>query len=100
MFKQSFVDAINDTNLVELTFNSKNQGVLERKCIPLDYGPMAKSSSGEMKYHFHNTDSDHPMPISEEQIIKMQILEEKFDPETIVHWVPSWNIERDWGTVS
>lgn len=100
MKNKLFIEAINSTNVVKLTFNSREQGILERNCVPLDYGPMNNSDSGEMKYHFHNIDNDHPMPISEDQIIKMQVLDEKFDPEKIVHWVPEWHIARDWGLVS
>lgn len=100
MIKDEFIKAIHNANLVEVTFDSKSKGMMTRTCAPMDYGPSRRSSSDEPKYHFYNTDSSHPMPLSEEQITTMNVLEEKFNPENIVHWEPNWFIERDWGKSS
>jgi hypothetical protein len=100
MYNKAFIGAIQDTNLVELTFDSKEKGVISRMCAPMDYAPMSNSSSSELKYHFYNLDSNHPMPISEWQIIEMKILSDKFKPENIVNWQPTWHVVRDWGIYS
>lgn len=98
--KQEFLEAITSTRLIELTFDSKSSGVLTRTCAPMDYGPSRRSNSSEPKYHFHNVTSNHPMPISEEQIKAMVVLEETFNPKEIVNWQPNWFISRDWGECS
>jgi hypothetical protein len=100
MVNQTFLDAVQDTKLVELTFDSKEKGVITCTCAPMDYGHMRNSNSPELKYHFYNLKSNHPMPISAQQIIKMRVLEEKFEPKNIISWQPDWHIVRDWGIYS
>ncbi len=103
MIYDDFVSAIAETNLVELTFNSKEKGVITRICAPMDFGPWKRSSSPEMRYHFIDLDSSsgvHPLSITAEQILQLTVLDKKFKPENIVNWVPEWHIARDWGVYS
>lgn len=100
---QEFFSALQSTNLVELTFNSKEKGELTRKAAPMDFGPWARSSSDEVRYHFIDLDSDsraHPLSITPDQVICINELEEKFSPEKLVHWQPNWHCTRDWGDYS
>ncbi len=100
MIINDFIGAINDTRLVELTFDSKSKGIITRTYAPMDYAPSRRSSSPELKLHFYDTHSGHPVPLTENQIITLRILEAKFSPENIVTWTPNWYTSRDWGSKS
>ena len=100
---ETFLHAITNKTVIELIFNSKEKGVITRKCIPYDFGPSSKSS--KIKYHFHNLNSPkgpHPLPVLPEQIIEIKLLNESFDPANYVTWKPpyNWFIKRDWGIYS
>ncbi len=90
--------------MLKLTFNSRESGVIERKVIPLDYGPWKRTpGSTLLRYHFIDLDSSsgqHPLSILPEQITKMELLTEQFKPADFVHWTPAWHIARDWGMYS
>ncbi len=100
---QEFVNALNETRLIKLTFDSQSKGVITRTCVPMDYGPSRRYSSSEPRYHFidlYSSSGAHPLSITPEQVIAMEILKEKFRPEKIIHWRPQWHIARDWGVFS
>ena len=104
MKNPKFLEAISSKNLVELTFLSKEKGVLTRTCAPMDYGPWRRhSSSPEPRYHFIDIDSSngvHPLSILEEQIQELNVLSDTFEPKDFIHWTPNWHIVRDWGIYS
>ena len=103
MIYDDFVSAIEETNLIELTFNSSSKGTITRICAPMEFGPWNRSSSGELRYHFVDLNSSqgiHPLSIKEDQILRLNVLDEKFKPENIIQWVPKWHIARDWGIYS
>ena len=103
MIYDDFVSAIGGTNLIELTFASSSKGIITRICAPMDFGPWKRSSSGEIRYHFIDLNSsagEHPLSIKADRILKLTVLNQKFKPENIVHWVPEWHIARDWGIYS
>jgi hypothetical protein len=99
-----FISAIHGTNQLELTFNSKEKGFITRTCAPLDFGPWRRSSEeNDVRYHLYDLSSSsgkHPLSIKAEQIIAMELIEQKFLPEYIVQWKPNWHIARDWGIYS
>jgi hypothetical protein len=99
-----FVTALQSTNLVELTFISKQKGEITRKCAPMDFGPWRRhSSNNDIRYHFIDLDSasgSHPLSITPEQIINIEQIEEKFSPENLISWKPNWYIARNWGKYS
>ncbi len=102
--KDLFITAINGTDLVKLTFTANNGETLTRTCAPMDYGPWRRcNSSNDIRYHLMDLDSSagtHNLSIKPSQIIKLELLDEKFKPEYFVHWVPNWHIARDWGIYS
>ncbi len=98
-----FIEALKCSQLVELTFNSKQKGTLTRTCVPLDYGPWKRSSSSTDRYHFYSVSSPggaHNLSIKPDQICDLIMTEDTFDPEEIVTWEPQWHVERDWGAKS
>ncbi len=102
MHNEFFV-ALNGTNLVELTFDSKEKGEITRTCAPMDFGPSRRYSSPEVRYHFMDLDSssgEHPLSITPEQVISIRTLEDKFSPAELVKWEPNWHYARDWGDYS
>lgn len=100
----TLIEAIAETKLVELTFNSNHKGTLTRTCVPMDYGPSNRfSSSNELRYHFIDISSEagpHPLSITEDKIVSLRKLEIDFEPKNWVTWTPSWHIVRDWGIYS
>ena len=103
MINVDFISALESTSLVELTFNSKEKGEITRICAPMDYGPWARSSSNEDRYHFVSVDSSsgtHPISITPEQVVHMEVLEKKFSLKELVRWQPNWHYARDWGMYS
>ncbi len=98
-----FLSAIAETNLIELTFTSNSKGVTTRICAPMDFGLWKRSSSTEVRYHFIDLSSSqgaHPLSIKADQILELNVLDEKFKPENLIHWIPEWHIARDWGIYS
>jgi hypothetical protein len=99
-----FISAIHNTDLLNLTFNSKEKGVIQRTCAPLDYGVSRRhNSSQDMRYHlwdYDSSDGEHPLSILPEQVVSIELVGEKFSPSTIIDWTPNWHLNRDWGMYS
>lgn len=98
----SFVDAINTTRKIQLTFTTKDNRILERTSAPLDIAPGRKAKIKFYKFHFWDYDSTTPhiLSIFPDQIIEMKLLDETFSPEDIVTWDTTkspWNVKRNWG---
>lgn len=101
---EKFVQAINDKKLVLVKFNSKEKGIIERTCVPFDFGPSRLAKLKIDKYHFKDLDSptnSHTLSILPAQIINIEILDESFVPNDYVTWSPvKWFLKRDWGECS
>ena len=99
-----FVAAIRGTQKLKITFDSKESGVITRTVIPMDIGPWKRiPGSTQMRYHMIDLDStagQHPLSVLPEQIVSMDLLAERFNPEDFVRWTPSWHTARDWGVLS
>ncbi|WP_312561094.1 hypothetical protein [Anaerospora sp.] len=101
--KDIFVSCINNQCHAEVTFNSKEKGLIVRNCIPFDYGPSRKYRDGLDRFHFYDLDSPdgkHNLSILPEQLVNIRTLEQIFNPGDYVTWKPSWFVKRDWGIYS
>ncbi len=100
----TFLKAINEKKIVIITFNSKEKWIITRKCIPFDYWPWRRNSKvNSDRYHFYDLDSpewQHNLSILPEQIINIEITNERFDPADYVKWKTNWFIKRDRGIYS
>jgi hypothetical protein len=101
---QNFVDGLHGTRKVLLTFFSKEDGGhLVRTCAPMDFGPSRRAKDGLDRYHFWDYDSDkkpHALSLLPEQVVRIELLEERFDPAEFVTWDlgrSPWFLSRDWG---
>jgi hypothetical protein len=100
----SFVTALEAKKKVMLTFFSKEDGTnLRRTCAPLDFGPSPRAKDPSDRYHFWDYDSDekeHALSLLPDQVVRIEPLEESFDPGTFLTWDTSWSLPRDWGEYS
>lgn len=101
---QDFVNAIHGKNKLRITyFSKKDETTVVRLCAPMDVGPHKRFPDRGDYYHVWDYDGSsgpHPVPLSEEQIQHINILDEKFDPADFVTWDTDWTISRDWGSFS
>ncbi|QNW96945.1 hypothetical protein [Acinetobacter seifertii] len=106
-FKEIFTQAINTKSKIQVTFFSKEDNTsLTRLCAPFDIGPSNRFKDKTDRYHLWDYDSDtgsHTLPLVDEQVIDIKILDEKFEPSDIINWnfkPNSWYLPRDWGNYS
>lgn len=99
-----FINAIHSKNKIRLTFFSKEDGAnLVRTCAPMDYGPSRRAANKDNRFHFWDFDSDkasHTLSLLPDQIVRIEPLEEKFDPSRFISWDTKkspWFVHRDWG---
>ena len=98
-----FIKAIHNKLVVKIVVDSKEKGIIERRCIPFDYGPHRKYKDEINRYHFkdlNSPDGPHVLSILPDQLIKLDLLNENFDPGDHVKWKPNWFVKRDWGIYS
>jgi hypothetical protein len=79
-----FIEAIKEKKEVSVRFYSKaDNGVLDRICAPMDYGPGGENHDGLNRYwlwdYASNTGS-HTRGLLPQQIVDLQVLGEVFDP--------------------
>ncbi|HSR88931.1 MAG TPA: hypothetical protein VLK22_00835 [Candidatus Udaeobacter sp.] len=104
-YHQIFLNAIQDKIIVKVRFNSQEKGIIERLCIPFDFGPSRRQNLVENpdRYHFYDLDSperQHTLSILPNQIISIEATAKSFDPAQYITWTPKWFIKRDWGIYS
>jgi hypothetical protein len=94
-----FIEAINEKKKVWVRFYSPaDNGVLERVCAPMDYGPGGEPPTGLHRYwlwdYTSNMDS-HTLGLAPQQIIELQVLGEIFNPADfgVMPW--PWSIPRN-----
>jgi hypothetical protein len=100
---ECFLQSIIDKKIIKLIFDSKDKGIIERYCIPFDFGLSRKYKDNLERYHLYDLDSpegSHNLSILPEQIISIEITENYFDPSHYVKWTPNWIIKRNWGIYS
>jgi len=99
----TFIKAINEKIIIQVTFNSKEKGEIIRTCIPFDFGPSRKYKDGLNRYHYYDLDSPdgkHNLALLPEQVVEIALMEKKFNPGDYVTWAPNWLVARDWGVYS
>jgi len=102
--QEIFLSSIHGKRIVKLQFDSNEKGLIERICIPFDFGPSRRYKDGADRYHFYDLDSPdgkHNLSILPEQITELVMLDDVFEPGDYVTWVPiKWIVARDWGNFS
>lgn len=103
---QNFLDAINQKKVIKIKFNAQEKGVIERNCIPFDFGPWRRNvSPNPDRYHMYDLnspDGKHNLSILPGQVVEIEIISQDFDPSDYITWKPpyNWFIPRDWGIYS
>jgi len=99
-----FLEAIHLKRLLKIKFNSKEKGIIERTCVPFDFGPSRRSKDGFDKFHLYDLDSPdgkHTLSILPEQLLEIELLNIEFNPADYITWSPiNWFTKRDWGKFS
>jgi hypothetical protein len=98
-----FIRSIHEMRFVLITADSYEKGIIQRICVPFDYGPSSRARDGQNRYHFWDLNSPegpHNLSILPSQLQGLEILEERFNPEDYVHWQTNWHIPRNWGRYS
>ena len=102
-----FVAAIQTLRKVRVTFYSERDGgMVTHVCAPMDFGPSRKKGIEGNRYHFWSYIGDevpHTMPLTPGQIVRMDVLDERFSPADFVTWdtrSKPWFVGRDWGEFS
>ena len=99
-----FLQAITERKKIQVKFNSKGKGIIQRICIPFDFGPWRKNLKiNPDRYHLHDLDSPegaHTLSILPEQVIEIKLSTETFNPADYITWETSRFVQRDWGVYS
>jgi len=99
-----FLQALHNKKKVKVKINSKEKGIIERVCVPFDFGPSRRAKDNKKRYHFCDLDSPdgiHVLSILPEQLISIELLDEGFEPADYITWKKiMWFIPRDWGEFS
>lgn len=103
---QNFLNAIDQKKIIKVKFNSQEKGMIERDCVPFDFGPSRRNfSPNPNRYHLYDLNSpdrSHNLSILPEQIITIEITSQNFEPADYITWQPpyNWFVARDWGIYS
>ena len=101
---EKFLQAIHEKRYLSVDFIAKEDNLLRnRKCVPFDYGESRRYKDGKDRFHFldlNSPDGKHNLSILPEQVKKVEILDESFEPKDYISWTPNWIVERDWGVYS
>ena len=108
MYRDQFIQAIRDKQMIQLAFYSREDGgrVLTRKCAPMDYGPSRRAKEQNDRFHFWDFESDkknHVLSLSPDQVQSIVVLSDTFQPGQFVTWdtrESRWFVARDWGQYS
>lgn len=77
--------------------------LVTRLCAPMDFGLSRRTNDLMNRYHFWDYEGNtksHLLSLLPENISKMELAEENFDPTDFVKWKPHWFIPRNWGRFS
>jgi len=106
-YRDDFIGAIQAKKKIRVEFYSKeDSGSLVRKCAPMDYGPSRGAEQKNDRFHMWDYESDkgpHTLSLNPNQIHKLEILDELFDPSEFITWdvkKSPWFIKRNWGVYS
>ena len=98
---ERFLEAILEKRKVCVRFYSRaDNGVLDRVCAPLDYGPGNETEDGLNRYwlwNYGNSPGPRTLGLAPQHILDVQVLGESFDPAGLEFELPHWSVPRDWG---
>lgn len=101
---ETFLKGIQEKRYLSVDFVAKEDNILRnRKCVPFDYGASKRAKDKSDKFHFldlSGPQGSHTLSILPEQVYKIELLNENFEPSDYVNWSPNWIVERDWGIYS
>ena len=98
-----FLKAIHEKKFVNITANSNEKGVIQRICVPFDFGPSRKYHDQIARYHFwdlNSPDGPHNLALLPDQLLALVMIDQTFKPGDYVMWTPKWIVPRDWGAHS
>ncbi len=106
--KDQFIQAIHHKKKVRLTFYSdEDEGLLFKKCAPLDCGPDQADTEGDELFYFWDLSIDakpiRTISLKSGLISDLAVLDESFDPAEFITWDTggtAWVVPRDWGEYS
>lgn len=96
-----FIKSLHEKRILTIVYDSKDKGVITRKCAPLDYGPSQRKGKvfpGD-KYHVYDLNSPdgaHPIAMSPDRIVSMAATNDFFNPSSFITWEVHWIIPRNW----
>ena len=98
---REFIGAITAKKMIRVRFHAgRNQGIIDRICAPLDYGPATKSPVVPNRYWIWDTSradaSARPLGLLQEQILSVNVLEQTFDPAAFGDVHRAWSVPRSW----
>ncbi|HWY34778.1 MAG TPA: hypothetical protein VNX68_09030 [Nitrosopumilaceae archaeon] len=103
-FQDLFIQAINNTKLIKISFDYKEKGIISATAIPFDIGASSRYKDEKIRYYFYIIDPKNEKPniaILPEQLLEIEMLEKPFNPEEYITWKKiSWITKRDWGKYS
>jgi hypothetical protein len=99
---KQFIEAIHAKKKVSVRFYSKaDNGVLDRVCAPMDYGPGAEFADGLNRYwlwDYASNTAPRTLSLVPQQIVDLQMLGELFDPAHLDVRPLQWSIPREWNS--
>jgi hypothetical protein len=98
----TFLQAISDKEILEITIDSKEKWIITRTCAPLDFWPHARFKDNIDRYMLYHFETKHPSPMLPEQILEIKRTWKYFDPSQVITWNPpyNWHISRNWWAYS
>ena len=99
-----FLEAIHEKKKVRVRLYSvADNGVVDRVCAPMDYGPGVAQADGLNRYwlwDYASNTGPHTLELLPQEIVDLQMLGEVFDPAEFNPRPAQWFTPRDWGTQS
>jgi hypothetical protein len=99
-----FIEAINEKKKVRVRLYSvADNGVVDRVCAPMDYGPGPAHQDGLNRYwlwDYSRNPGSHTLGLLPQEILDLQMLGEVFDPAQFNPRPAQWFTPRDWGSQS
>jgi len=99
-----FIDAIGERKKVRVSFYSRaDNGVLDRVCAPMDYGPGGSPADGLNRYwiwDFRANADARRVGLLPQQVVESHVLGEVFAPAELGVQPWPFAVPRDWGSSS